>query len=161
MLHWLACCSNSHQPRERCACWLRFGFTTQSKCRVPFLRSYRCKLRSGSGRAARQAPRRAGRRWCRRRRRRTPSGLYYLSNLDQNIAVIVQTVYCFRESLRRAAKAPCSYVEAEADIGDVTEPDPSVLGKLDRVQLASPAPRTYIPEMRLLTAQVRTAREFQ
>ena len=26
----------------------------------------------------------------------TPSGLYYLSNLDQNIAVIVQTVYCFR-----------------------------------------------------------------
>jgi len=26
----------------------------------------------------------------------TPSGLYYLSNLDQNITVIVQTVYCFR-----------------------------------------------------------------
>jgi len=26
----------------------------------------------------------------------TPSVLYYLSNLDQNITVIVQTVYCFR-----------------------------------------------------------------
>ncbi|GJN16888.1 hypothetical protein PR202_gb03913 [Eleusine coracana subsp. coracana] len=26
----------------------------------------------------------------------TPNGLYYLSNLDQNIAVIVQTVYLFR-----------------------------------------------------------------
>jgi omega-hydroxypalmitate O-feruloyl transferase len=26
----------------------------------------------------------------------TPIGPYYLSNLDQNIAVIVQTVYCFR-----------------------------------------------------------------
>jgi omega-hydroxypalmitate O-feruloyl transferase len=25
----------------------------------------------------------------------TKGGLYYLSNLDQNIAVIVQTVYCF------------------------------------------------------------------
>ena len=28
----------------------------------------------------------------------TPSGLYYLSNLDQNIAVIVQTVYCYKPS---------------------------------------------------------------
>ncbi|KAL2907036.1 Omega-hydroxypalmitate O-feruloyl transferase [Bienertia sinuspersici] len=26
----------------------------------------------------------------------TPKGLYYLSNLDQNIAVIVRTIYCFK-----------------------------------------------------------------
>lgn len=26
----------------------------------------------------------------------TPNGLYYLSNLDQNIAVIIRTVYCFK-----------------------------------------------------------------
>lgn len=104
----------------------------------------------------------------------TPSGLYYLSNLDQNIAVIVQTVYCFRaadgagdgisacdvlrESLAKvlvhyyplAGRLAISgegklvvdctgegavFVEAEADcamadIGDVTDPDPSVLGRL-------------------------------
>lgn len=26
----------------------------------------------------------------------TPNGLYYLSNLDQNIAVIIRTIYCFK-----------------------------------------------------------------
>ncbi|KAJ6802826.1 omega-hydroxypalmitate O-feruloyl transferase-like [Iris pallida] len=39
----------------------------------------------------------------------TPKGLYYLSNLDQNIAVIVQTIYCFKSggdegSAERAAE---------------------------------------------------------
>lgn len=26
----------------------------------------------------------------------TPNGLYYLSNLDQNIAVVIRTIYCFK-----------------------------------------------------------------
>ncbi|KAK1294468.1 Omega-hydroxypalmitate O-feruloyl transferase [Acorus calamus] len=30
----------------------------------------------------------------------TPRGLYFLSNLDQNIAVIVQTIYCFKSDAR-------------------------------------------------------------
>ncbi|TVU34578.1 hypothetical protein EJB05_16415 [Eragrostis curvula] len=120
----------------------------------------------------------------------TPNGLYYLSNLDQNIAVIVQTVYCFRavgndracdvlrESLAKvlvpyyplAGRLTISgdgklvvdctgdgavFVEAEADcamadIGDVTEPDPSVLGRL----VYSVPGAKNILEMPLLAAQV-------
>ncbi|KAL6616638.1 hypothetical protein ACP70R_038908 [Stipagrostis hirtigluma subsp. patula] len=125
----------------------------------------------------------------------TPGGLYYLSNLDQNIAVIVQTVYCFkaddgagndgssagdvlRESLAKvlvpyyplAGRLTISgegklvvdctgegavFVEAEADcamadIGGVTEPDPSVLGKL----VYSVPGAKNILEMPLLAAQV-------
>ena len=30
----------------------------------------------------------------------TPKGLYFLSNLDQNIAVIVRTIYCFKSEER-------------------------------------------------------------
>lgn len=30
----------------------------------------------------------------------TPNGLYFLSNLDQNIAVIVRTIYCFKSEER-------------------------------------------------------------
>lgn len=30
----------------------------------------------------------------------TEKGLYYLSNLDQNIAVIVRTIYCFKSDLK-------------------------------------------------------------
>jgi len=128
----------------------------------------------------------------------TPSGLYYLSNLDQNIAVIVQTVYCFRaadgagdgisacdvlrESLAKvlvhyyplAGRLAISgegklvvdctgegavFVEAEADcamadIGDVTDPDPSVLGRL----VYSVPGAKNILEMPPLAAQVRTIR---
>lgn len=124
----------------------------------------------------------------------TPTGSYYLSNLDQNIAVIVQTVYCFRaaggdddgrsagdvlrESLAKvlvhyyplAGRLTVSgegklavdltgegavFVEAEADcdmadIGDVAEPDPSVLGKL----VYSVPGAKNILEMPLLAAQV-------
>ena len=125
----------------------------------------------------------------------TPKGSYYLSNLDQNIAVIVQTVYCFsgaddgdgdsssagvvlRESLAKVLvhyyplagrltisgegklAVDCTgegavFVEAEADcamadIGDVTEPDPSVLGKL----VYSVPGAKNILEMPLLVAQV-------
>lgn len=121
----------------------------------------------------------------------TPNGLYYLSNLDQNIAVIVQTVYCFRatgsndcgdvlrESLAKvlvpyyplAGRLTLSgegklvvdltgegavFVEAEADcamadIGDVSEPDPAVLGKL---VYTVPGAKNIL-EMPLLAAQVR------
>ena len=121
----------------------------------------------------------------------TPKGPYFLSNLDQNIAVIVQTVYCFRgagdgssasvvlrESLAKVLvhyyplagrltisgegklAVDCTgegavFVEAEADcamadIGDVTEPDPSVLGKL----VYSVPGAKNILEMPLLVAQV-------
>ncbi|CAL4945811.1 unnamed protein product [Urochloa decumbens] len=126
----------------------------------------------------------------------TPRGSYYLSNLDQNIAVIVQTVYCFkaaedggdgtgrnagnvlRESLAKVLvhyyplagrlaisgegklAVDCTgdgavFVEAEADcamadIGDVTEPDPSVLGKL---VYTVPGAKNIL-EMPLLAAQV-------
>lgn len=129
----------------------------------------------------------------------TSKGSYYLSNLDQNIAVIVQTVYCFsgaddgdgdsssagvvlRESLAKVLvhyyplagrltisgegklAVDCTgegavFVEAEADcamadIGDVTEPDPSVLGKL----VYSVPGAKNILEMPLLAAQVRRTR---
>lgn len=100
-------------------------------------------------------------------------GLYFLSNLDQNFAVIVRTLYCFKseektnenagEVIRNALKKVlvnyyplagrliisdegklainCSqlegavFVEAEADcalekVGDITKPDPEILGKL-------------------------------
>lgn len=102
----------------------------------------------------------------------TKNGLYYLSNLDQNIAVTVQTIYCFksedknneqvfdilRESLSKvlvdfyplAGRLTISdegklivdctgegavFIEAEAEcdlvrIGDITKPDPSMLGTL-------------------------------
>ncbi|XP_062230121.1 omega-hydroxypalmitate O-feruloyl transferase-like [Phragmites australis] len=120
----------------------------------------------------------------------THKGLYFLSNLDQNIAVIVQTVYCFRaddgssacdvlrESLAKvlvpyyplAGRLTISgegklvvdctgegavFVEAEADcamadIGDVTEPDPTVLGKL---VYSAPGAKNIL-EMPLLAAQV-------
>ncbi|KAF3337200.1 omega-hydroxypalmitate O-feruloyl transferase-like protein [Carex littledalei] len=102
----------------------------------------------------------------------TKHGLYYLSNLDQNIAVTVQTIYCFksqdksneqvfdtlRESLSKvlvdfyplAGRLTVSdegklivdctgegavFVEAQAEcdlvkIGDITKPDPSMLGTL-------------------------------
>jgi len=121
----------------------------------------------------------------------TPKGPYFLSNLDQNIAVIVQTVYCFRgagdgssasvvlrESLAKVLvhyyplagrltisgegklAVDCTgegavFVEAVADcamadIGDVTEPDPSVLGKL----VYSVPGAKNILEMPLLVAQV-------
>ncbi|KAF0925510.1 hypothetical protein E2562_016701 [Oryza meyeriana var. granulata] len=120
----------------------------------------------------------------------TKRGLYYLSNLDQNIAVIVQTVYCFaaadgaaagdalRESLSRVlvhyyplagrltlsgegklivdctgegavfvdAVADC----AMADVGDITRPDPSVLGEL---VYSVPGAKNVL-EMPLLAAQV-------
>jgi len=125
----------------------------------------------------------------------TPKGPYFLSNLDQNIAVIVQTVYCFRgagdgssasvvlrESLAKVLvhyyplagrltisgegklAVDCTgegavFVEAEADcamadIGDVTEPDPSVLGKL----VYSVPGAKNILQMPLLAAQVRRTR---
>ena len=131
--------------------------------------------------------------WQRPRRRR--SWRRALSNLDQNIAVIVQTVYCFRaaddggagrssacdvlrESLAKvlvhyyplAGRLAISddgklvvdctgdgavFVEAEADcamadIGDVTDPDPSVLGRL----VYSVPGAKNILEMPLLAAQV-------
>lgn len=35
----------------------------------------------------------------------TPKGMYFLSNLDQNIAVIVRTVYCFKSGERGTEKA--------------------------------------------------------
>ncbi|XP_040385965.1 omega-hydroxypalmitate O-feruloyl transferase-like [Oryza brachyantha] len=120
----------------------------------------------------------------------TKAGLYYLSNLDQNIAVIVQTVYCFaggaadaagdalRESLSRVlvhyyplagrlalsregklivdctgegavfvdAVADC----AMADVGDITRPDPGVLGEL---VYSVPGAKNVL-EMPLLAAQV-------
>ncbi|XAR58303.1 Omega-hydroxypalmitate O-feruloyl transferase [Bertholletia excelsa] len=102
----------------------------------------------------------------------TKMGLYFLSNLDQNIAVMVRTIYCFksaekdngnaarviREALEmvlvhyyplagrltispdRKLIVDCTgegavFVEAEAncsigEIGDITKPDPSTLGKL-------------------------------
>ncbi|KAK9187809.1 hypothetical protein WN944_019208 [Citrus x changshan-huyou] len=102
----------------------------------------------------------------------TPKGLYFLNNLDQNIAVIVRTCYCFKsdskgnEDAAEVVKNALSkllvqcyplagrltissagklivnctgegavFVEAEAsfgieDIGDLTKPDPLILGKL-------------------------------
>ncbi|QHO32716.1 Omega-hydroxypalmitate O-feruloyl transferase [Arachis hypogaea] len=36
----------------------------------------------------------------------TQKGLYFLSNLDQNIAVPVKTVYCFKSSSRGNEEAP-------------------------------------------------------
>lgn len=103
----------------------------------------------------------------------TENHVYYLSNLDQNIAVIVQTVYCYdavenmkmedpvvviKEALRkvlvhyyplagRIGLSPqgklnvnCNaegalFVEADADcrledLGDISKPDPTTLGRL-------------------------------
>lgn len=102
----------------------------------------------------------------------TKNGLYYLSNLDQNIAVTVQTIYCFKSQdksneqifdiLRKSLSkvlvdfyplagrltvsddgkliVDCTgegavFVEAVAEcdlvnIGDITKPDPSMLGTL-------------------------------
>ncbi|KAF5730973.1 putative Taxadien-5-alpha-ol O-acetyltransferase [Tripterygium wilfordii] len=102
----------------------------------------------------------------------TQKGLYFLSNLDQNIAVIVQTIYCFKSDIKGIEEAveviknalsrvlvhyypaagrltissggklivDCTgegavFVEAEANctidaIGDITKPDPVILGKL-------------------------------
>ncbi|KAE9608593.1 hypothetical protein Lal_00020905 [Lupinus albus] len=102
----------------------------------------------------------------------TEKTLYFLSNLDQNIAVPLSTVYCFKSSSRGNEDAAqvikdalskilvpyypmtgkliissegklivecpgegAVFVEAEAncnieDIGDLTKPDPSTLGKL-------------------------------
>jgi omega-hydroxypalmitate O-feruloyl transferase len=124
----------------------------------------------------------------------TKGGLYYLSNLDQNIAVIVQTVYCFaaaagggggaaagdalRESLSRVLVhyyplagrlaltddgkliVDCTgegavFVDAVADaamadLGDITRPDPAVLGEL---VYSVPGAKNVL-EMPLLAAQV-------
>uniref|UniRef100_A0A0E0JSZ8 Uncharacterized protein n=1 Tax=Oryza punctata TaxID=4537 RepID=A0A0E0JSZ8_ORYPU len=123
----------------------------------------------------------------------TKTGLYYLSNLDQNIAVIVQTVYCFaaadggaaagdalRESLSRVLVhyyplagrltltddgkliVDCTgegavFVDAVADVamadvGDITRPDPGVLGEL---VYSVPGAKNVL-EMPLLAAQART-----
>ncbi|XP_057461415.1 omega-hydroxypalmitate O-feruloyl transferase-like [Actinidia eriantha] len=128
-------------------------------------------------------------------RTKTEDGFYFLSNLDQNIAVIIQTVYCFKpdhenkstenvgESIRQALGevlvhfyplagrltvssegkliVECTnstgvpFVEAVAEcemavLGDITVPDPTVLGRL--VYMVSGAKNLL--EMPLLTAQV-------
>lgn len=122
----------------------------------------------------------------------TDKGLYFLSNLDQNIAVPVRTVYCFKSACRGNEEAAtvirealskilvpyhpmagrltissedklivdCTgegavFVEAEANceieqIGDLTKPDPSTLGKL---AYSVPGARNIL-EMPLITVQV-------
>ncbi|XP_054791491.1 omega-hydroxypalmitate O-feruloyl transferase-like [Prosopis cineraria] len=122
----------------------------------------------------------------------TDKGLYFLSNLDQNIAVPVRTVYCFKSACRGNEEAAtvirealskilvpyhpmagrltissedklivdCTgegavFVEAEANceieqIGDLTKPDPSTLGKL---AYSVPGARNVL-EMPLITVQV-------
>lgn len=122
----------------------------------------------------------------------TGKGLYFLSNLDQNIAVPVRTVYCFKSACQGNEEAAtvirealskilvpyhpmagrltissedklivdCTgegavFVEAEANceieqIGDLTKPDPSTLGKL---AYSVPGARNIL-EMPLITVQV-------
>ena len=46
----------------------------------------------------------------------TQKGLYYLSNLDQNIAVIVQTIYCFKAGDRGNESAAGVIKEALAKV---------------------------------------------
>lgn len=46
----------------------------------------------------------------------TEKGLYFLSNLDQNIAVIVRTIYCFRSDLRGNEKAAGVIKKALSDV---------------------------------------------
>lgn len=102
----------------------------------------------------------------------TKKGLYYLGNLDQNIAVIIRTIYLFKSESKGNEDAAeqvknglsrilvhhhplaglltissegklivdCTgegavFVEAEAncgieEMGDITKPDPNILGKL-------------------------------
>ncbi|KAL3839121.1 hypothetical protein ACJIZ3_023712 [Penstemon smallii] len=90
----------------------------------------------------------------------TEKGYYFISNLDQNVAVIVSTIYCFKSEEKGNENAvdvikdalskvlvhyyplavDCTgegavFVEAEADcelteLGDITKPDPMTLGKL-------------------------------
>lgn len=122
----------------------------------------------------------------------TEKGLYFLSNLDQNIAVPVRTVYCYKSETRGNEDAAtvvkdalskilvpyypmagrltissegklivdCTgegavFVEAEAnceieEIGDLTRPDPSRLGKL----VYEIPGATNILEMPLMVVQV-------
>ncbi|KAE8696147.1 putative CCCH-type zinc finger family protein [Hibiscus syriacus] len=97
-------------------------------------------------------------------------GLYFLSNLDQNISVIVRTIYCFKseekgnenaaqvikDALRKTAPEKGRYLfEAEAnckmeEIGDITKPEPETLRKL---VYDIPGANSII-EMPLLVAQV-------
>lgn len=46
----------------------------------------------------------------------TPKGLYYLSNLDQNIAVVVQTIFCFKDEKKGNEKAVEAIKEALAKV---------------------------------------------
>lgn len=46
----------------------------------------------------------------------TQKGLYYLSNLDQNIAVIVQTIYCFKDDSKGNEEAAEVIKEALAKV---------------------------------------------
>ncbi|KAF2301853.1 hypothetical protein GH714_029883 [Hevea brasiliensis] len=56
--------------------------------------------------------------------KKTEKGLYFLSNLDQNIAVIVRTVYCFKSDEEGNENA------AEIIKNALRKPDPDTLGKL-------------------------------
>ncbi|VAH44301.1 unnamed protein product [Triticum turgidum subsp. durum] len=102
----------------------------------------------------------------------TPTGeQYYLSNLDQNIAVIVQTVYCFKcpsgrgnegaaDTLRAALARVLVHYHPLAGrlgispemklIGDLSTPDPAALGQL----VYSVPGAKNILEMPPMTAQV-------
>lgn len=46
----------------------------------------------------------------------TPKGLYFLSNLDQNIAVTVRTIYCFKSDSRGNEEAAEVIKKALSDI---------------------------------------------
>ncbi|VAH28594.1 unnamed protein product [Triticum turgidum subsp. durum] len=102
----------------------------------------------------------------------TPTGeQYYLSNLDQNIAVIVQTVYCFKcpsgrgnegaaDALRAALARVLVHYHPLAGrlgispemklIGDLSTPDPAALGQL---VYSVPGAKSIL-EMPPMTAQV-------
>lgn len=47
---------------------------------------------------------------------KTEKGLYFLSNLDQNIAVIVRTIYCFRSDSRGNEEAAEVIKKALSDV---------------------------------------------
>ncbi|XP_052177348.1 omega-hydroxypalmitate O-feruloyl transferase-like isoform X2 [Diospyros lotus] len=90
---------------------------------------------------------------------------YFLSNLDQNIAVIIETTYCFKPGsltvssdgklVVKCTNQGVPFVEAVADcdmevLGDITVPNPAVLRKL---VYTVPGAKNIL-EMPLLTAQV-------
>ncbi|KAL5223178.1 hypothetical protein ABZP36_027891 [Zizania latifolia] len=173
-LHWTSS-SDSYQHGETTCTPVAFGFRVQEEAAAVVV-----ELGVKRGEPSLVAP-----------AEETTKGAYFLSNLDQNIAVIVQTVYCFtadgadacaalRGSLSRvlvhyyplAGRLAVSgegklivdctgegavFVDAEADcamadIGDITRPDPSVLGEL---VYSVPGAKNVL-EMPLLAAQART-----